>query len=153
VPIRWVLVRDPLGQCEPQALLATDLDSDPAQIVAWFVLRWQLEVTRQEARRHLGVATQRQWSALAIRRTTPALLGRFALVTLLAHERFRHGGGAMRPAAWYAKEQATFADALALVRAERWAHLTCCWSSRDADMVNVPRAIVERLTDTLCYAA
>jgi hypothetical protein len=56
------------------------------QIVSWFVLRWQLESTFQEVRTHLGVETQRQWSEWAILRTTPALLGLFSLVTLLAHQ-------------------------------------------------------------------
>ena len=51
--------------------------------------RWQLEVTYEEARAHLGVETQRQWSERAILRTTPALLGLFALVTLLAHQLLR----------------------------------------------------------------
>jgi DDE superfamily endonuclease len=83
-PIRWVLVRDPQGMFEPQALLCTDLTGEPVQILEWFVLRWRLEVTWQEARAHLGMETQRQWNALAIARTTPALLGLFSLVTLLA---------------------------------------------------------------------
>ena len=43
------------------------------------MLRWQLEVTFQEVRTHLGVETQRQWSDLAITRTTPVLLGLFFL--------------------------------------------------------------------------
>jgi hypothetical protein len=64
-----------------KALLSTDLKADPQKIVAWFVMRWQLEVTFQEMRRHLGFETQRQWSGLAIRRTTPVLLGLFSLVT------------------------------------------------------------------------
>jgi hypothetical protein len=55
------------------------------QGMAWFVRRRQLEVMFAEVRRHLGVATQRQWSELAVRRTTPALLGLFSVVTLLAH--------------------------------------------------------------------
>jgi hypothetical protein len=80
VPVRWVLVRDPQGQ----ALLCTDLQADPEKIVSWFVMRWQLEVTFQEMRRHLGFETQRQWSEMAIQRTTPALLGLFSIVTLLA---------------------------------------------------------------------
>jgi hypothetical protein len=74
VPVRWVLVRDPEGEFKAQALLCIDLDADPEQIVRWYVMRWQLEVTIQEARRHLGFETQRQWTELAIRRTTPALL-------------------------------------------------------------------------------
>jgi len=83
VPIRWVLIRDPEGAFKAQALLCTDLDADPEQIVSWFVMRWQLEVSFQEARRHLGFETQRQWSEMAIRRTTPALLGLFSLIALL----------------------------------------------------------------------
>ena len=82
VPLRWVLVRDPRGEFKTQALLCTDLNADPQKILSWFVMRWQLEVTFQEVRRHLGFETQRQWSDLAIRRTTPALLGLFSVVTL-----------------------------------------------------------------------
>ncbi len=81
VPIRWVLVRDPLGRFDPQALLCTDPAQDPVQILRWFVQRWQLEVTFREVRDHLGVETQRQWSDQAIARTTPCLLGLFSLVT------------------------------------------------------------------------
>ena len=65
VPLRWVLIRDPHGQFATQALLGTDRAVAPEQIVAWFVRRWQLEVTFEEARRHLGVETQRQWSERA----------------------------------------------------------------------------------------
>src|SRR5215212_8691454 len=85
VPLRWVLLRDPAGQSDPQALLSTDPTVSPAQIIAWFVARWPVEVTFHEVRAHLGVETQRQWSDLAILRTTPALLGLFSLVTLFAH--------------------------------------------------------------------
>ena len=78
VPLRWVLVRDPQGEFTPQALLCTDPSADPTQILEWFVLRWQLEVTFQEVRAHLGVETQRQWSDQAIARTTPILMGLFS---------------------------------------------------------------------------
>ena len=87
VPLRWVLIRDPQGKFATQALLCTDWQVAPGQILAWFVQRWQLEVTFEEARRHLGLETQRQWSELAIARTTPALFGLFSLVTLLADQR------------------------------------------------------------------
>jgi hypothetical protein len=101
VPVRWVLVRDPQGQFKTQALLCTDLDADPQKIVSWFVMRWQLEVTFQEMRRHLGFETQRQWSDMAIRRTTPALLGLFSMITLFAHQRMGQVAGAFRrQAAW-----------------------------------------------------
>ena len=154
MPLRWVLIRDPEGEFKAQALLCTDLDADPEQIVSWYVMRWQLEVTFQEMRRHLGFETQRQWTELAIRRITPALLGLFSVVTLFAHQRLMRAVGAFRRAAWYHKRHPTFADALALVRKELWAQeLTFCGSSAQTDTVKVPRAFVERLTDAVCYAA
>ena len=66
VIIRWVLIRDPKGAFDTQALLCTDTAADPTQSLQWFVLRWQLEVTFQEVWAHLSVETQRQWSDLAI---------------------------------------------------------------------------------------
>ena len=59
VPIRWVLVRDPSGEKEPQAFLCTDLDADPVDVLRWFVRRWRVETTFEEARRHLGGADPR----------------------------------------------------------------------------------------------
>jgi hypothetical protein len=154
VPLRWVLLRDPQGEFATQALLCTDLEADPEKIVCWFVTRWQLEVTFQEARRHLGFETQRQWSELAIRRTTPALLGLFSLVTLFAHHHMtRRAAGAFRQVAWYRKRHPTFADALALVRKELWASATFHGSPAQSETVKVPRAYLERLTDAVCYAA
>jgi hypothetical protein len=153
VPIRWVLIRDPEGGFKTQALLCTDLSADPRKVLSWFVMRWQLEVTFQEARRHLGFETQRQWSEMAIRRTTPALLGLFSLIALLVDRQMRRAVGVVRQAAWYHKRDPTFADALALVRKELWVHATFCESPSATDTIKVPRAYVERLTEAICYAA
>jgi hypothetical protein len=73
LPIRWVLVRDPAGKYKATAFLCTDRLATPLQILGWFILRWNVEVTFQEVNTHLGFGTQRQWSDLAIARTTPAL--------------------------------------------------------------------------------
>jgi hypothetical protein len=155
VPIRWVLVRDPEGMFKTQALLCSDLEADPKKILCWFVMRWQLEVTFQEMHRHLGFERQRQWSDMAIRRTTPALMGLFSLVTLFAHRRMAQAAGDFRQTAWYHKAHPTFSDALALVRKELWAQeeQTFCGSPSETDTVKVPRAFVERLTEAVCYAA
>jgi DDE superfamily endonuclease len=156
VPVRWVLVRDLEGKFKTQALLCTDLKADPKKILSWFVMRWQLEVTFQEVRRHLGFETQRQWSDMAIRRTTPALLGLFSLVALFAHQRMVQASGVFRRrAGWYHKAHPTFADALALVRKELWAQeeRTFYGSPSATDTIKVPRAYVERLTEAICYAA
>src|SRR5215217_1793545 len=155
VPVRWVLIRDPEGGFKTQALLCTDLYADPEEILRWFMMRWRLEVTFQEMRRHLGFETQRQWADLAIRRTTPALLGLFSLVSLFAHRQMAQSAGALRQAAWYRKRHPTFSDALAMVRKELWAQEEQSFygSPAQSDTIKVPRAFVERLTDTVCYAA
>jgi hypothetical protein len=160
VPLRWVLVRDPERTFKPQAFLCTDEAVDPVQILQWFVLqwfvlRWRLEVTFEEARRHLGLETQRQWTDKAIARTTPALLALFSLVTLWAGELLAQANHSRSPrqASWYAKPNLTFSDALAAVRYQLWRAEGFAISDPGEDLVKVPRALVERLTDTLCYAA
>ncbi|MDJ0594673.1 MAG: hypothetical protein QNJ72_32645 [Pleurocapsa sp. MO_226.B13] len=64
--------------------------------------------------------TQRQWSDLAIARTTPLILGLFSLVTLLAHHLQANFTWTTRQKSWYVKSLPTFSDALALVRRFLW---------------------------------
>lgn len=154
VPIRWVLIRDPKGELDTQALLCTDETVAPAQIVEWFVLRWQLEVTFQEVRAHLGVETQRQWSDQAIARTTPVLIGLFSWIALAAHLLQKQRPMAQRTAAWYAKPAPTFIDAIALVRRHLWlASESFSMSPPRLDNEKVPTAFYARLIDSLAYAA
>lgn len=154
VPIRWVLIRDPQDEYDTICLLCTDQSVASSQIAEWFVLRWQVEVTFEEARRHLGVETQRQWSDKAIARTPPLLLGLFSWITLAAHALHLSGHPILaRQSAWYSKPLPTFSDALALVRHQLWMALpTFRISGVDPDIVNIPRSLFLSLVDTLCYA-
>ena len=153
VAIRWILIRDPQGKFKTQALLCTDLKIKAVQILKWFMLRWQLEVTFREVREHLGVETQRQWSDWAILRTTPALLGLFSVITLLAHRSTTQGKLPIRQAAWYTKRVPTFSDALAIVRQRIWAQIGFPTSDAEAHIVKVPGNLFARLTEALCYTA
>jgi len=153
VPIRWVLLKGPKGQFQPQALLCTDTSAQPIQILHWFRQRWQLEVTFEEVRAHLGVESQRQWSSLAIARTTPALLALFSIVTVITHQQLLQHPFDLPKAAWYQKTLPTFADALAFVRQQLWHMQTFQMSSTDVDTVQVPRALFSTWSDLLCYAA
>jgi len=153
VPIKWVLVRDPQAKFELQAFLCTKVESEAARILAWFVQRWTVEVTFEEARAHLGVETQRQWSDTAIARTTPAVFALYSIVTLLAARLLETHRLPVRRAAWYAKESATFSDTIAYVRRYLWSHQHFQMSETETEMIKIPRSLVERLTETLCYAA
>jgi hypothetical protein len=153
LPMRWVLVRDPQEEFAPQAWRCTDLTVDPSQIVEWVVLRWRLEVTWQEARAHLGMETPRPWNALAIARTTPALLGLFSMITLWAGQVAPEHALPIRQAVWYRTVQPTCADAIAVVRQHVWTSTHFPMSPAKADIVEIPSALLNRLTETLCYAA
>ena len=102
---------------------------------------------------HLGVETQRQWSDFAILRTTPALLGLFSLVTLFAQARLHGQPLPVRQAAWYTKPAPTFSDTLAFVRQHLWPVTVFSTSPSSPDVVEIPRALFDRLTDTLAFAA
>jgi DDE superfamily endonuclease len=150
VAIRWVLVRDPSGDKEPQAFLCTDLTADPVDILRWFVRRWRVETTFEEARRHLGMETQRQWSDLAILRTTPALLSLFSLVTLWVTQLQAAQRLLPECVRWYPKHAATFSDALALVRLELWTSPTFAPSRPDRDAPKLSADVLSRLLLVAC---
>ena len=153
VPIRWVLVRDPEHRFAPQALLCTDLARDPALIVSWFVRRWCVEVTFQEARAHLGVETQRQWSDKAIARTTPCLLALFSVVTLLAARLPARERQRIAATAWYPKPQPTFGDALAAVRRALWREQALATSPRRTQGSKRRRVLPTPWAYAICHAA
>jgi hypothetical protein len=116
----------------------------------WFVRRWRTETTFEEARRHLGMETQRQWSDLAIRRTTPAPLGLFSLVTLWAGQLAVERGPAAERVRWYPKPLPTFSDALALVRRELWTARLFAVSPTTGTSPNASAALIDRLLLAAC---
>jgi hypothetical protein len=147
VLIRWVLVVDPHGKCDPEAFFSTD--TQPIQIVEYFVLRWGVEVTFQESRRHLGVETQRQWTDKAVARSTPALMGLFPIVCLMALRLISAGKDLV---AWYQKKDVTFSDVLAFVRRYIWAS-KYVKSTHDTGYVLFPVQKWEAILDILATAA
>jgi hypothetical protein len=153
IPIRWVIVRDPTGKREARAYLCTDPDMDPVEIVRLYVRRWSVEVTFEEARRHLGVETQRQWSDLAIARTTPCLLALFSIIALLADRLQQRQLLHVRSAAWYPKTLPTFSDAIAAVRRHLWASANLSHSHSEGECNLIPEPLLHRLADALAYAA
>ena len=136
-----------------EVLRGSDTRWQSVTVPGWFVQRWQLEVTFQETRAHLDFETQRQWSDLAIARTTLCLLALFSLVTLLTA---RLGPAERRSAAssaWYRKPRPTFSDTLAAVRRHIWREQGLL-TSRRSRYVSKPRPALQRaLAYAICHAA
>jgi hypothetical protein len=153
LPIRWVLVRDPNGKFKTAAFCCTDLHLSAEQIIGLYILRWNVEVTFEECRAHLGVETQRQWNALAIARTTPALLGLFSFVVLVAHHLTQQETFPIRSTAWYTKHEASFSDVLALVRRHLWQEVKFATPSQNTRLVHFPLSVLDDLLETLSYAS
>ena len=152
VPIKWVVVRDPKGDLRTEAFFATDLNATLEQILKWFIRRWNIEVTFEELRAHLGFETQRQWSDLAIARTTPALFGMFSVVVLVALELLKSKTLTILTCAWYKKSDATFSDVIALVRRHIWHARNYTISSSEPHLIHFQDDLLETLLDIVCYA-
>ncbi len=151
VPIRWVLVRCPKQTIKPAAFFCSDPDVSAEQILQWFIARWNIEVTFEEVRAHLGFETQRQWSNRAIERTTPCLFGLFSLVVVFAKALFPDTLP-VRQAEWYPKDEATFSDVLAAVRCQVWKGSNICSSSETSDMLLIPQSALLPLLEVACYS-
>jgi hypothetical protein len=148
--MRWGLVRDPQGQVGPQAWRCPDRTVEPGPSLQGFVRRWRLDVTGPEARAQLGRETPRPWNARAMARTTPALLGRFSLMPLWAGPWPQAHTRPVRQAVWSRTPLPTLADAIAIVRRHVWTSTHLYMSPATAEMVAIPGALLNRLTETLC---
>jgi hypothetical protein len=80
------------------------------------------------------------------------VLALYSLVTLMAHALLPTESMPVRRAAWYRKEQATFSDTLALVRRCLWESTRFSMSDETVDIEKVPRTLMERLAEAVCYA-
>jgi hypothetical protein len=150
VALRWVLVRDPKKRFEPQALLSTALKLSARQIVEFFVRRWSMETTFQQARLYLGLEGQRQWNDLAAARATPVRLALFSLVSLIVHHQ-PNWQGAFRRSAWYEKARPTFVDALAQVRRALWQQLGFWLSEAAVEKQKPVHVLFEHFAELLAY--
>ena len=155
IPLRIVLVKTPNGKNEAETFFSTDVELEASQIINYFVLRWNIEVTFEEVRASLGVETQRQWSDKAIARTTPLLMGLYSFVTLVAFTMHQ-----IKPlvsinvASWYDKKgELTFSDILALVRRDILVERNLSKSGKRAELDKYDKKIVNDLIYQLAIAA
>jgi hypothetical protein len=153
VPIRWVFVHDLDGTHEDRYFYSTDPSLSPSRIISLYTGRWSIEVTFQESRQHLGLATPRNRKDKSVLRTAPCLLGLFSVIAVLFHHHTR--GTTPRPSAypWYAKREVTFSDALAAVRRLLWQQTIFSESNQHDALKKLPRKLRATLWDQLSLAA
>lgn len=150
VPLRFVLVIDPSSDHKPEVFFSTDVHLSSKKIIEYFVLRWNIEVTFEEVREHLGVETQRQWSDKAIARTTPFLMGLYSLVTLFSLQLKKIHTLTPLSTAWYQKNNdATFSDIIAFVRRIIWADKYFSKSVKTHDSLKIERSELKSLINQL----
>lgn len=153
LPIRWVLTRDLKGERDARAYFSTAQQQAGLSIIIDFMKRWCVEVTFEESRAHLGIETQRQWSDMAIERTTPCLFGLYSVVALLGRSLHPTGDIPFQQTAWYRKQQATFTDVLAAVRRHLWNDFSYSTSPQNPDVILLPRSDLARLAQVVCSSA
>jgi hypothetical protein len=154
LPVRVVLIKTPDGEKVAEALFSTSREQSAIQIIEWFVLRWNLEETFEETRAHLGIETQRQWSDLAIARSTPLLMALYSLITLI-------GIKLQDPkllvqaeiTSWYDKSsELCFSDILIAVRNILWREKHFSKSANSEDFHQLPEQDVDQLIYQLSLA-
>jgi hypothetical protein len=153
VPVRWVFVRDQQGTHRDEYFFTTDPALTPEQVVSWYTQRWSIETTYQELRAHLGFETTRQRVAAAVLRTGPCLLGLFSVISLIYAADLRDHRPELQSLSWYAKNEPTFADALAAVRRLFWAETVLATPTEQAGFAKLPPDLRETLLNCLCRAA
>lgn len=162
VPIRFVLVRyaetnKRTGKVTVKAAVffcsdVTHTALTPERLIGFYVGRWNIEVTFEEIRAHLGLETQRHWSVRAIERTTPCLLGVFSLVVLMA-VRLHASALPLQASGWYSKSEATFSDVLAAVRRHLWSACNNPHSLEMSQTCLIPADLWRQVQEVLAYAA
>jgi DDE superfamily endonuclease len=70
-PVQVVLVRDKSASGYDLALVTTDLNATPAQVIERYAARWSIEVAIEDAKQEFGAGQARNRTANAVRSTVP----------------------------------------------------------------------------------
>jgi hypothetical protein len=76
-----ILIRDGSAAGYDLALVTTDQDASPAQVIERYAARWSIEVAIEDARQVFGTGQARNRAARAVERTVPFQLACQAIAT------------------------------------------------------------------------
>ena len=152
VRLRWVWVHDLEGTHRDEYFFSSDPALSPAQIIALYTGRWNIETTFQELRAYLGLESTRGWVRRTVRRATPCLFGLYSVVALL----YAWLPAAKRAAVgvhWQGKRGLTFSDAITSVRRWLWQDGIFATLAHDAAFSKIPQELQTLLLSALSPAA
>jgi len=119
-PVLLVISRDPTGRERDAFLFTTDLDRDPATVIAEFANRWAVEDTFRNTKQCLGAEHPQCWKGRGPERAAGLAYFLYGLVWLW-YLRHGHASTPLVSAPWYPqKTTPSFRDALAALRTALW---------------------------------
>jgi hypothetical protein len=117
-----VMAGEPLtdaGKPRPElraVFYTTVVEATAEQVLAWYAMRWSIEVSIRDAKQQLGLAQPQARVERAVRRVAPTLLLTYSLLVLWFAEHGHRGWRAPRHAWYPGKRHASFADMLGALR-------------------------------------
>ena len=100
-----------------EVFYSTESSAGAEQILRWFSWRWPIEVTFHDSKQHLGLGEAENRKPKAVSRTVPTGLLLYSLIERIRHE------PALPLRKWAGKDQASFAEMVAALRADSLAEL------------------------------
>jgi hypothetical protein len=115
-PLRVVAAEAVKGGRGQEAFYSTCSDATAEQVIAWYAMRWSIEVTNHDSKQHLGFEQPQGWTRRSVERTAPLAMLLYSLIVLWFA---REGHRSWRPVVcpWYTSKTApSFADMLSTLR-------------------------------------
>lgn len=115
-PLRVVAVEAVRGGRGQEAFYSTCWEATAEQVIAWYAMRWSIEVTNHDSKQHLGFEEPQGWTRRSVERTAPLAMLLYSLIVLwFAREGHRRWQPLTCP--WYtSKTEPSFADMLSTLR-------------------------------------
>lgn len=116
-PLQVILIHDPSGVWRDEALVTSDINLSPQEMIAAYCRRWSVEVTFFDAKQQLGFQDQMVWTEKSVERAAPMSWFLHSLVIIWYATAGHTLPQAIRERPWYLKKTyPTFADMLATCR-------------------------------------
>jgi hypothetical protein len=151
VRIRWVHVLDLDGNHREEYFYSTDCKMDVTEIIEAFVGRWDIEVTFEEMREHMGLETSRGRTCNTVLRFEPCQFLLYSLVVYWYLEIAPSSQNAIWYS-WHGKTSITYTDVIIAVRRNAWDQHLFQRSTPRGFVVKLPNAAKKLVLDALALA-